>query len=131
MGWVGTYLLIKPLDPPIEVFELFAVQILALIQRPVEIFGQHLFVEALACETAGGVSAGEVLVGPAGAVEIAAGGYVVDFACGVGKGGLVGWSVVVGGFGGEGGGEWVLVGLLPFTAKYTLPLELLFDWVPL
>lgn len=75
-----SHLLIKPLNPTLQILQLFGVQIGTIVERPVEVLGQHLLIEALAREPPGGISTREVLVGSAGTVEVAAAGHVVDFA---------------------------------------------------
>ena len=75
-----THLLIKPFDPPIQILQLLRPQILAGIQRPIQILRQHLLIEALTRQSSRCISSREVFVGPAGTVEVAAGRDVVDFA---------------------------------------------------
>jgi hypothetical protein len=78
-----------------QVLELIFIQIITIVQGPIEIFGQHLLVEALTRQTPGRIPAGKVLVRPAGPVEIAAGGDVVDFAAHGEVDGLAGLAVVL------------------------------------
>ena len=111
-------LLGKPLLPAPQGIPLLVGQVLQRIQRPVEVVRQHFLVEAAAGQAATGVAAGKVLVGPAGAVEVAAGTDVEDAAThgeidGTGGGAVVGTELGRGegaeeggrGRGGEGGGE--------------------------
>lgn len=77
---IPTHLLIEPLNPALEVIELLLGEISAVVERAVEVLGEHVLVEALAGEAARGIAAGEVLVGPAGSVEVAPGRHVVHLA---------------------------------------------------
>ena len=77
---VETYLLIEPLHPPIQILYLLSLQVTAIVKWPIEVFREHFFIKALACQSASGIPASEVLVGPARAVEVAAGRDVVDLA---------------------------------------------------
>lgn len=74
----STYLVVKPLDPALQIVDLVGGQITAVVQGSIKILGQHLLVEALTGQAAGGISAGEILVGAAGAVEVPAGRHVVN-----------------------------------------------------
>lgn len=66
--------------PPLERLELVGRQIRQLVERAVEVLGQHLLVEAAARESARRVPAGKVGVGPAGPVEAPAARDVKDAA---------------------------------------------------
>lgn len=68
----------ETLFPASQIFQLFSVKALELIQRSVQILCQHLFVEALACKSAAGITPGEVGIRPTGTVEIPPGGHVKD-----------------------------------------------------
>ena len=74
-----SYLFIKSFNPPIQVLGLVLAQILTVIQRPVKVLRQHVFVKRLISEAPRGISAGKILVRPAGTVEISSGRNVVDF----------------------------------------------------
>jgi len=73
-------LFVKSLNPTVQVLELFRRQVLAVVQRPVEVLGQHVLVEALAGQAPRRISAGKVLVRSPGAVEVAPAADVVDLA---------------------------------------------------
>jgi len=70
----------KPLVPPIQILDLIGIQIPTVIQRPLQILREHVLVETLAREPPRRIPAGEVLVGPTGPVEVAAGADVEDLA---------------------------------------------------
>nr|POE89829.1 3-oxoacyl-[acyl-carrier-protein] reductase fabg [Quercus suber] len=73
-------LLSEPLLPAPQRFHLLPAQILQLIERALQVLGQHVLVEAPAGQPATRVSAGEVGIWTARAVEVAAGGDVEDLA---------------------------------------------------
>jgi len=72
-------LLVEPFNPPIQIVNLLGTKIVTWIQRPVQILGQHLFIEALAREASRRIPARKVLIRTSWAVEVAPGGHVVDF----------------------------------------------------
>jgi hypothetical protein len=83
-------LFIEPLFPASQCIHLLGIQVLQRVERPIQIFGQHVLVEAAARQTSRGISASKVCVGAAGAVEVAAGGDIKDTAAD----GYVDWHVV-------------------------------------
>jgi hypothetical protein len=75
-----TYLLIKSLDPALQILQLLCIKITTVIQRAIQIFRQHLLVKALTRQSARRIPPCEVLIWPARSVEVASCGYIVDFA---------------------------------------------------
>lgn len=71
-------LALEALLPAPQALHLLGAEALKRVQGSVEVLGQHLAVEAVAGEAAAGVAAGKVLVGAAGAVEVAARGDIED-----------------------------------------------------
>ena len=69
-------LLTKPLFPPPQRLHLLTSQILQFIQRPFQILGEHIFIEAPARETSARIPTREILVGSAWSVEVSPGGDV-------------------------------------------------------
>jgi hypothetical protein len=55
-------LLQKPFLPSLQILQLVRTEILEIIQGSLQVLGEHILVEALERETAGGVAAGEVFV---------------------------------------------------------------------
>lgn len=55
-------LLEEPLLPILQVLQLFLVQVLQVIQRPLEVFGKHIQVKALESQPARCVSSSKVFV---------------------------------------------------------------------
>lgn len=55
-------LLQESLFPALQVLQLLVIETLEIVEGTLEILGEHLFIEALACETASSVAAGKVLV---------------------------------------------------------------------
>lgn len=73
-------LALELLLPAIHGLHLLGAQVAQGVERPVEVLGQHVLVEAPAGQAAARIAAGKVLVGPAGAVELAAVADVEDAA---------------------------------------------------
>lgn len=71
-------LLREPLLPPLQRVHLLGAQISQRVQRPIQILRQHVLVEAAARQATTGIPARKVLVGPAGAVKVAAARDVED-----------------------------------------------------
>ena len=67
-----SHLLIKPLNPPIQILNLILIQILTVVQRPIEILRQHVLIERLTGQTPRRISASKVLIRPTRSVEIPA-----------------------------------------------------------
>jgi len=79
-GMYWTHLLVKPLDPALQILQLLGLKILAIVERAIKVLGQHLLVEALTSQTPRGIATREVLVGTTGAVEVAPARHVIHFA---------------------------------------------------
>jgi hypothetical protein len=77
---ITTYLLIKPLHPPLQILPLLSRQILTGIQWPIQILRQHLLIKALTCQTPCRIPPCKVLIHATGPVEIPSRGHIVDFA---------------------------------------------------
>ena len=77
---VQTNLLVEPLDPTVQVLQLVLVQVHTVVQRSVEIDGQHLLVKTLTGKSPCGISPGEVLVWTAWAIEVPSRRHIVDLA---------------------------------------------------
>lgn len=90
----------EPLLPALYSLNLIGRKILALVQRAIQIFCQHVLVEAPARQSPGGVPPRKVGVWPAGAVKVAAARDVEDAAAH----GEVDGGVVFAGEGEEGSG---------------------------
>ena len=63
---------LEHLVPALQRLRLLWAEVLELVQRTVEILGQHLSIEAVASKTAGGVTASEVGIGASRAVKVPA-----------------------------------------------------------
>lgn len=75
-----THLLVKSLNPSFQILHLLRRQIFTIIQRAIEVLGQHLLVEALTRQAPRGVPPRKILIRASRAVEVAPWGDVVDFA---------------------------------------------------
>lgn len=54
--------LLEPFQPTSEILMLFIIQVLQVIQRPMQVFREHFLIEALTCEPARGIPTGKILI---------------------------------------------------------------------
>ena len=73
-------LFIESLFPTLHGVHLLLVEILERVKGAVEVFGQHVLIEAATGQSTASIAASKVGVGAAGAVEVAARGYIEDAA---------------------------------------------------
>src|SRR6266480_199948 len=59
---IESHLLIKLLNPPIQILNLILTQIITVIQRPVQVLGQHFFVKRLTSQSPRRISACKILI---------------------------------------------------------------------
>ncbi|KIH92809.1 hypothetical protein SPBR_02672 [Sporothrix brasiliensis 5110] len=104
-------LAVKALLPALQGIQLLGREVVQRVQRPVEVLGQHGLVKRVRRQAAARIAAGKVFVGPAGAIEVAAGRDVKDAATDGQKHGATVLAVKgpegVGGVGAEDGGRRV------------------------
>lgn len=55
------------------------IQIFTIIQRPIKVLRQHVFIKGLTSQPSRRISARKILIRPAGSVEISSGRHVVNF----------------------------------------------------